>query len=384
MDGKLAVIGMGTMGSMVMWRSSLLTGGIVGFDSGFPASESTAVGGDTRMFRVAYKEGPQYSSLLQESERLWHELNEYTQIPVLDQRSGGVSIVTEHSEFHRSLLASADATGAVFDQLSRDDFLLRYEQHVLLNNDVGLIDPRAGFIRSELAVLTAFEQALTNGAAANTVTQIDEIIPVNGCVQIRSGNSSWTFEKVVVTSGAWSRNLLPATYMKHLEPRRIALTWYASRNPEQFAPHNFPPFMRYSDGLHMYGAPSVDGNTVKLGGIIPSEKVADAGTMNRELTMEEIARSNEAVRQFFPGLIPYCVRSRAYPDLYTVDQQPLIGWLPDVPGVYVATGFSGKGFKMASGVGEAVAQDLFGAPAPSRLEFANPTRFAEQPWVLKQ
>lgn len=68
MDGKIAVIGLGTIGSMILWRTSLRTEGVVGFEQFHPASDNTAVGGDTRMFRMAYREGAEYSALLTESE----------------------------------------------------------------------------------------------------------------------------------------------------------------------------------------------------------------------------------------------------------------------------------------------------------------------------
>ncbi|MEX1080291.1 MAG: FAD-dependent oxidoreductase [Homoserinimonas sp.] len=375
MDGKLAVIGVGTTGSMILWRSSLRSAGVVGFDSRYPASDSTAVGGDSRMFRMAYKEGSHYSGLLADSEVLWNELGAHSGAKILDQSGGALTIATGDGDYARSLRESAAAAGADFEVLQPDDLRRRFPQHELFPGDVGLFDPRGGVLRTDLAVLNAVEQAKFNGAIVNQSLGIDTIIPRDGLVEIRSGDQSWTFERVVISAGAWSRDLLPTGYARHIRPGRILLTWFAAREPAQFENGQFPVFMRDSGDLHMWGAPTIDGNSVKLGGICRPNEVLDPQSMNRDLTPEELESSHAAVEQLLPGLIPLAVRSKAYPDLYTRDAQPLIGWLPDLPGVYVTAGFSGKGFKMAAGVGEAVAQDLFGARRSVDIGFARPDRF---------
>lgn len=375
MDGKLAVIGVGTTGSMILWRSSLRSQGVVGFDALYPASDSTGVGGDSRMFRMAYKEGSQYSGLLADSEHLWKELGDVSGTRILDQSGGALTIATDNGGYARSLQDSAAASGADFEMLQPDELRRRFPQHQLLAGDVGLFDPRGGLLRTDLAVLNAVEQARSNGAVVNQTRGIDTIIPRDGLVEIRSGDKSWTFERVVISAGAWSRDLLPARYAAHLRPGRILLTWFSAPDPAEFANGRFPAFMRDSGDVHMWGAPTLDGNTVKLGGICRPNEIVDLQSMDRELTSAELDASHRAVDRLLPGLLPLAVRSKAYPDLYTRDAQPLVGWLPELPGVYVTAGFSGKGFKMASGVGEAVARDLFGASRSANVDFARPGRF---------
>ena len=361
---------------MIMWRSSMRSQGIVGFDSMYPGSDNTAVGGDTRMFRMAYREGSQFSGLLNDSERIWLELNDLSGASVLDQ-CGALTISTEDGDYSQALIDSARTAGADYELLSSRELQARFPQHELLPGDTGIFDPRAGVLRTDLAVLSAIGQAEARGATVSTTTQIDKIIPRNGMVEIRSGTDSWTFEKVVISAGAWSRKLLPARYARYVKTGRILLTWFSARDAADYASDKFPVFMRDSGDMHMWGAPSIDGNMVKLGGIIPPHVVPNVDQMQRELSAAEIACSSDRVRRLLPGLNPACVRSKAFPDLYTSDSQPLIGWLPEMPGVYVSTGFSGKGFKMATGVGEAVAQDLFGPNSSENVGFAHPGRFSD-------
>ena len=44
----------------------------------------------------------------------------------------------------------------------------------------------------------------------------------------------------------------------------------------------------------------------------------------------------------------------------TPDWNPLVGPVPDYEGLFVATGFSGHGFKLAPTIGEGLAQTILG------------------------
>ncbi|WP_251036363.1 hypothetical protein [Arthrobacter sp. ISL-28] len=58
MNGKLAVIGLGSIGSMALWQASRLSDSVVGFEAQRPAHARSAVGGDTRLFRMIYRGAP--------------------------------------------------------------------------------------------------------------------------------------------------------------------------------------------------------------------------------------------------------------------------------------------------------------------------------------
>jgi sarcosine oxidase len=127
----------------------------------------------------------------------------------------------------------------------------------------------------------------------------------------------------------------------------------------------------------MYGAPAVDGVTVKatLDGRGAPTPAADS--VPRDLSRAEITETTETVAEFFPGLIPSIVRSDAFPDLFTSDSQPLMGFFGETNRIYSATGFSGAGFKMASGYGEIAAYEALGKRWFDGLEFLRPQRFQE-------
>ena len=67
--------------------------------------------------------------------------------------------------------------------------------------------------------------------------------------------------------------------------------------------------------------------------------------------------------------------SDAFPDLFTEDRNPLVGRFSESSRIYCATGFSGGGFKNATGYGHIAAYEVLGKQSFEGLEFVHPERF---------
>jgi sarcosine oxidase len=374
MDGKLAVIGLGSIGSMALWQASRLTDSLTGFEASTPAHARSAVGGDTRLFRMIYRGNPNYYPILERSRNLWAELEAETGQNILT-RTGGLSIGTKGGPYLSALLETTQQTGAEHTILSREEMAGRYPQHNLRPDDIAVYDPHAGVLRTDRAVTAAVAAAQANGATVHTNTPIDSITETAGGVLVTSGEQFWTFENVIVASGGWSRRLMPDYLKRHTETRRIILTWFVARDEAQFTPIEFPVFSRMYEDRAMYGAPAVDGVTVKATLDGRGAVTSDADGFPRELSPAENTETLETVSEFFPGLIPTVVRSDAFPDLYTSDRNPLLGWLGESSRIYCATGFSGGGFKNATGYGHIAAYEALGKPPLEGLDFVRPERF---------
>jgi sarcosine oxidase len=377
MDGKLAVVGLGSIGSMALWQASCLTGSVVGFEAALPGHARSAVGGDTRLFRMLYRGVPDYYPILQRSRTLWQELEAEAGQDIL-LKCGGLSIGTAGGPYLSALLETTRGNRAPHELLSREDMAERYPQHNLRPDDAAVFDPLAGALRTDLAVTSAVAAAQGNGATVLPNTPIDSIKETDEGVLITSGERTWSFESVIVSAGAWSRQLLPASLAGATSPRRIYLTWFVAKDPAVFTPDRFPVFIRISGDRSMYGAPSVDGVTVKTTLDDRSIPTASPNTLLRELTVAEIAETTETVTEFFPGLYPTIVRADAYPDLYTSDARALLGHAAPDSKIYCATGFSGAGFKMATGFGEIAALEALGKQRFDGLDFVRPQRFGSR------
>ena len=374
MDGKLAVIGLGSIGSMALWQASRLTDSVTGFEAHTPAHGRSAVGGDTRLFRMLYRGNPGLYPILERSRSLWAELEAETGQNILT-RCGGLSIGTVDGPYIPALLETTRANGAEHEILSREAMAERYPQHNLRADDIAVYDPHAGALRTDRAVTAAITAAQANGATIHTNTPIDSITETGDGVLITSGDKTWTFENVIVSSGGWSQRLMPNYLKAATQTKRVFLTWFLARNPAEFSPEKFPIFIRISGDRSLYGAPAVDGATVKATLDGRGAPTPNAGAVPRELSAAEISETTETVTEFFPGLHPNIVRSDAFPDLFTTDGNPLLGRSSKRSRIYLATGFSGGGFKNATGYGEIAANEALGKRIFDGLDFARPQRY---------
>ena len=93
-----------------------------------------------------------------------------------------------------------------------------------------------------------------------------------------------------------------------------------------------------------------------------------------EISLDAVADIGEQVAARFPSFESAGLAS-AWTGVYDVtpDWNPVLGRLPDLPGLIVAYGFSGHGFKLSPAVGRVLAQEALGLPtdvslAPYALE----------------
>lgn len=373
-DAHIAVVGTGSVGSMALWQASRHDTSVLGFEARTPAHPRSAVGGDSRLFRMTYRGTDPYYPILQRSRKLWGELEDESGRSILG-RCGGLSIGHRDGDYIPALLDSIRAVGADYRILDHDEMSERYPQHDLDDDEVGIWDPHAGYLKTDTAVLSALECAERRGATVLTDTPVTAITETTDGVRIESEDRTWLVDRVIVTGGAWATKLLPPPLQDRVYPTRILLTWFEARDPAAFSPHVFPIFVRIARGTSMYGAPSLDGTTVKASLDGRASRTADPDELLRVPTEAEMSELRNSVASYFPGLVPYVVRADTYPDLYTNDGAPLLGFAAGSRRVVLATGFSGAGFKMASGYGAiaaSLALDPDGATAPA---FTDPARF---------
>jgi sarcosine oxidase len=376
-DADVAVIGVGSIGSMALWRLAARGLHVHGFEQFGVGHDRSAAGGETRMFRTNSLKHASYVGLARESLGLWREL----------ERSSGHRLLELCGEL---VMGADDAPGMVkarehareFDlrceSLDSDEVRRRYPQHRVRSTDSFLLDWDAGYLRADLAVVAAAHVAQNCGAVLHQYTGVDAIEPDADGVRVSAAGRVLRFRKAIVTAGPWTVPLVPAL-QGLIQVRRPVQAWFAVQNPQAFAPDRFPGFLRTGSDSY-YGFPSVDGVTIKLGLSSDYNKlVEDQDQLERRVTLDEIARFREVAAEFFNDLYPEPVRVGAWMEGYTMDNQAIVGPLPDTPSVLVLSGFSGHGFKFASLMGEVAAELVDEGQTRRGLEFMSPAR-ALAPW----
>jgi len=175
LDAEVAVIGSATVGSMLMWQLARRGVQAIGFERHAPGHDRGAVGGETRLFRMAYAEGAQYGELLRQAVRYWRELEVESETALLVQ-CGGLAIGELSGAYIDQLLVERADGGRpieVFDRRAAHD---HYPNNLLRGGEVAVLDRQAGFLRCEPAVIAAAETAEQHGATLLRHTRVDEVL----------------------------------------------------------------------------------------------------------------------------------------------------------------------------------------------------------------
>jgi len=352
-DADVGVIGVGTMGSMACWQLASRGASVIGFEQFAPGHDRSGAGGESRLFRTAYLEGPEYVPLLLASQRLWRDLESRTGHTLLTL-NGGLMIGDPNGELLSSVRNSINAHDLPHEELDFAEATARFPQHRLNHGEGMILDRQSGFLRPELAVTMAAARAEELGARVVRHQQVRAVEPDDDGVTVRLADRTWRVRKVVLTAGAWSPGLLRDA-VPPLAVQRLVMTWFAARNPADFAVDRFPIFIRHSDGFDISGWPTLDGASVKVAVNYGYDEVADPDKLDRTVDHSLLRVIRTAVADQLPGLFPDPVRVGAYMDGYTSDHHAAVGAVPGLPHAYVATGFSGHGFKMSPAIGAAIA-----------------------------
>lgn len=351
----VAVIGAGTVGSMALWQLSQRSGlSVIGIDRYGPAHSHGSFTGESRLFRVAYKEGARYVPLLQEARRMWQTLEEQSGqeifLPV-----GALSVGPAGSEVLYTTLATIEEFDLPHRVFDADELRATYPTFSVNDDDCGVLDLSGGGLRSERGVLSALTLAEANGVEMmynSPVLAIDDG-PDEG-ILVRTPSGTVRAGTVVVAAGSWAQTLRPEL-AGLLGVMPLALTWFMPRNLSRYAPDVFPVFMRDIGDVHFFGAPSLDGYSLKISTSLDWPAVRTPAELP-QLTPAELTLIGQRAQEFFPDLNPEPVRASMHHDAYTHDRMPIIDRDPSGRIVTVA-GLSGHGFKMAPILGK-IAADL--------------------------
>jgi len=211
-------------------------------------------------------------------------------------------------------------------------------------------EERAGYASPRQTTKALLSLATSRGAVVAERTPVLEIQTRRGRVSgVRLASSSFAADIVVVAAGAWSRDLLTGLGLAaSLRSKRIQYTIFRASG----APRH-PAFIDDTTGV--YGRPHEPGTSL-IGIALDEWDVSLRPTAINPLTSATI---HDAAIQRAPWLKGARVAGGVSGfDAYTPDGHALLGFDDQIEGLFLATGCSGGGFKMALGVGQRAAAAL--------------------------
>jgi sarcosine oxidase len=327
------------------------------------------------MIRKAYFEDPAYVPLVVRAYKLWRDLERMTGEELL-RISGVVSVGAESSEIITGTLRAAKEHDLLLERLTRNETKTRYPTIELRHDEVALIEPDAGVLDPERAVLAHLKMAELAGAETwFDATMENWEARSNGFELHLSDGRNVSASKLILALGPWFQETLQSLGIP-IRVQRNVQAWFTPATKAYDAP-GFPAFLVDRPGLPapLYGFPDFgDGVKAAFHG---SGDFTDATHINREINLSrDIEPIVTAMEQWMPGATQ-TFRS-AKPCMYTLtpDANFVIDHHPTHANLILCGGFSGHGFKFAPVIGEIGADLALDGGSRHRIDFLSLRRFA--------
>ena len=235
-------------------------------------------------------------------------------------------------------------------------------------------EPDGGFADAQKMCLGWFTAAASRGLRHHLGTRVRRLVADGDRVSgVETDEGVVGAERVVLATGAWANDLLaPLGAALPIELRRLQVAVLRTRAggplPSAVVSDAVTNVVVRPDRGHRFCAVAYAGEDV----------LERADDCDHGLTDGYLDAVRAGLEQRYPRLADFeLVRGFAGPYDVTPDWNPVIGPCPGVEGLYLATGWSGHGFKLSPAVGEVVAAEVTGRTPPIDVTELRAERFAE-------
>lgn len=356
---RIAVAGLGAWGGAIAYHLSKQPGiEVVGFDRFSPPHDQGSTHGGSRGFRELDYRGDDFPALNIRSGHLWEQLQAESGIETL-RRKGCVYIARpDHERIVRGLEAG-EQHGLPLETLSPEEVRRRYPLFNIFDDEVALLEPRAGVAYPEAGVEAHIKLARQHGADIHFDEPVDSWARrAEGGYRITTAKGTYDVDRLVLATGSWLPELVEES---KVEIERQVAVWYPrAEGFDAFADPDLPFFLfDHPDPYNaFYGFPDQKGEGIRVclhyGG-----QTGKLSELPRETTEADLAPVHEALSLRLPalaGLTPFksgtCWYTNTDPSISAIHPHP------HDADVIIATGDAGRGFRIAPAVGETLVDIL--------------------------
>ncbi|GAA3159702.1 N-methyl-L-tryptophan oxidase [Blastococcus jejuensis] len=350
MTYDVVVVGLGGMGSAAAAHLAARGQRVLGLERFGPAHDRGSSHGGSRIIRQSYFEDPAYVPLLLRAYELWDELG-------ADQivRTGGLYLGRPDTPTVAGSLRASQQWSLPHEVFDAAEIRRRFPTLAPDDDEVGVFEEAAGFVRPERAVAAHLERAARAGAELRFEEPALSWTASGSGVVVTTALGTYEAGHLVLCPGAWAPRLLAELGLPLTVERQVQYWFQPVGGVGPYERH--PIFIREDgDGAQVYGFPAMDGPD---GGVKTAffrrGAVADPDALDRSVSAAEVEDMAAHAGRLLPTLPGRFLR--AVPCMYTVtpDHHFVIAPHPEHTAVTVACGFSGHGFKFAPVVGEILA-----------------------------
>ena len=369
------VVGLGGMGSAAAAHLAARGRRVLGLERFGPAHDRGSSHGGSRIIRQSYFEDPAYVPLLLRAYELWDQLETDSGADLMTL-TGGLYFGRPDSPTVAGSLRSARQWDLPHDVLDATEIRRRFPTLAPADDEVGLYEEAAGFVRPEATVAAHLALAAHRGAELHfDEPALGWSTTPDGGVRVTTAAGTYTAGRLVICPGAWAPELLADLGLPLIVERQVMYWFQPVDGVGPFAPDRHPVWIHGGPERQLYGFPAIDGPD---GGVKTAffrhGVVTTPETIDREVHPDEAEFIARDLRNLVPRLPGRFLTAAACMYTTTPDEHFVIAPHPGHEQVTVACGFSGHGFKFVPVVGEILADLAVDGSTRHPIELFDPRR----------
>jgi sarcosine oxidase len=359
---EVAVVGLGGIGSGALyWAARRVGAGALGLERFELGHERGASQDHSRIIRLSYHR-PEYVRFARDAYAAWSVVEEESGERLVI-RTGGLDLYPESAypwidDYVRSL---EEVGGITFEWLDATETMRRWPQWRLSDDVRSMYQPDAGIAAASRANAAHRRLAAARGATLVDHARVNGIRERDGRYELETEAGVFTAERLVVAADAWTNELLAQLWRPiNLTVTQEQVTYYASRDLDDFAPDRFPVWIWMGEPS-FYGFPAFGEAGAKIGCDVGGPEVT-GDTRTFEPVYPDVL--DGFMREHLPGGFgPYIAQKTC---LYTMppDRDFVIDLIPGHDRAAVGQG-AAHAFKFASVFGKSLVELAFDGKAES-------------------
>ena len=377
MSYDVIVVGLGGMGSSAAYHLAARGQRVLGLERHTPAHSLGSSHGGSRITRQSYFEDPAYVPLLLRAYELWDRLAQDSGEDVITL-TGGLFLGREDALTVAGSLRASREWDLPHELLSAAEVGARFPTFTLADDEIGLYEAKAGFVRPERTVAAHLALAGRAGAELHFSEPVERWESTAGGVRVTTAAGTYEADRLVIAPGAWAPQLLADLGVPITVERQVMYWFEPLGGVGPYQPDRHPIWIHEdATGLQAYGFPAIDGpeGGAKLA-FFRRGVVCTPDTIDREVHDEEIAFIRDHVSRLLPTLPTRYLDAATCMYSNTPDQHFVVAQHPGHDNVTVACGFSGHGFKFVPVVGEVLADLATDGHTAQPIDLFDPRRAA--------
>ena len=344
------IIGLGAMGS----ASSLFLAKkgikVIGFDSYKPPHKFGSTHGHTRVIREAYHEGTSYVPIVQRAYKLWSELEKKSKNQLLLEYGG--LILGNNGDHIKKANASAKKYKIPITNFTKNEIIEKFSVLNPPDDFLGLYENRSGAVFPDRSIEFILSEAQKLGSVHNYDEKVINWKKIDNYYQVTTDKGQYFSEKIIFSSGAWIKNLIPKLNLP-IKVERQVLFWFKPKNNEEKFNYKYLPNTGWDldNGLEFYTQPNIENHGFKVA-MHHNGKYIKPEDLDRKSNIEDLKTVRNFLEEYIPDANGELLNSTVCIYTDTPDLDFIIDFYPDDENIIVCSPCSGHGFKFTPAIGE--------------------------------